>query len=60
MKKIYDYEVEVNDEGIATRIWENEKRVYPYARTKYGNVLQSNIKFTTLRDGIYKERIFLF
>lgn len=60
MKKIRDYEVEVNEQGIATRMWANDKRVYPYAITKYGNVLQENIKFSTLKDGIYKERIFLF
>ena len=34
MKKIRNYEVEVNEQGIATRMWANDKRVYPYAITK--------------------------
>lgn len=57
-RKIKDYEITVED-GIVTNIVKNgysgRVTAYPYKRGVYGGwVIQNNVKFTTLKNGIYR------
>ena len=54
MHKLLQYTVQVRN-GYVVRIWDGDKRVYPYRRTGYfNNYIRDMPRFTALQTGIYR------